>query len=266
MEIVAAGSVSDFTPSIQLNIRTKIAATAGVGVSAVDLTITAGSVVITATVNVPGGMLFTAVEAGLSASFSTTTTASALLGITVTSNPAVKGNSPLPPPSPAPPPVCNDVCNWSQLKKEPLLSQENMCIKYQPTSINAPLNPPTVAGEFDLYHCKQAEPGNQCPGDYQMCYGNTYYVAPTVATAASCPASLAGICGTCPNQDKCGKEAHCLKKKQKGKCHKKKLQKKCGRTCSAERVQRAVEKARKQQEKAARKAAKKAAKQSAQQG
>merc|ERR1711935_867511 len=119
----------------------------------------------------------------------------------------------------------------SQLKQEPLLSQQNMCTKYQPTSINAPLNAPAVAGEFDLYHCKQAEPGDRCPGDYQMCYGNSYYVAPTAASLA-CPASLAGICGTCPNQDK------------------------CGRTCSAERIQRAVEKARKKQEKAAKKAAK----------
>jgi len=168
--------------------------------------------------------------------------------------------SPSPPPSPAPPLACNDVCNWSALKKEPLLSQQNLCAKYQPTSINAPLNPPAVAGEFDLYHCKQAEPGDHCPGDYQMCYGNSYYVAPTAASQV-CSESLASICGACPNQDKCGKQASCLKKQQKGKCHKKKVQKKCGRTCAAERMQRAVEKERKRQEKAARKAAKQAAKQ-----
>ena len=70
-----------------------------------------------------------------------------------------------------------------------------------------------------------------------------------------CSESLASICGACPNQDKCGKQASCLKKQQKGKCHKK-VQKKCGRTCAAERMQRAVEKERKRQEKAARKAAK----------
>ena len=124
----------------------------------------------------------------------------------------------------APPLACNDVCNWSALKKEPLLSQQNLCAKYQRTSINAPLNPPSVAGEFDLYHCKQAEPGEHCPGDYQMCYGNSYYAAPTAASQV-CSESLASICGTCPNQDKCGKQASCLKKQQKGKCHKKKVQK-----------------------------------------
>ena len=96
-------------------------------------------------------------------------------------------------------------------------------------------------------------------------------VRPTRATrrctAASqvCSESLASICGACPNQDKCGKQASCLKKQQKGKCHKKKVQKKCGRTCAAERIQRDVEKERKRQEKAARKAAKQAAKLAAQQ-
>ena len=195
-----------------------------------------------------------------------TAAASALLGITLTSAPTVSRASPSPPPSPAPPLACNDVCNWSALKKEPLLSQQNLCAKYQPTSINAPHNPPSVAGEFDLYHCKQAEPGDHCPGDYQMCYGNSYYAAAPTAGSQACPESRAGICGTCPNQDKCGKQASCLKKQQKGKCHKKKVQKKCGRTCAAERMQRAVEKERKQQEKAARKAAKQAAKQAAQQG
>ena len=265
MRLVVAGELLDYTDSVQQKLQQQIAAAAGVNASAVALTLAAGSVVITATVYVPGGMAFTSVVAGLAASFSSMVTASALLGITVTSDPDIFGSSPSPPPSPAPPPVCNDVCNWSQLKKEPLLSQQNMCIKYQPTSINAPLNAPAVAGEFDLYHCKQAEPGDRCPGDYQMCYGNSYYVAPTAASLA-CPESLAGICGTCPNQDKCGKEAKCLKKKQKGKCRKKKLQKKCGRTCSAERIQRTVEKARKKQEKAARKAAKKAAQLAEQQG
>jgi len=150
-----------------------------------------------------------AVEAGLAESFTSITIASALLGITVTSAPTVSRASPSPPPSPAPPLACNDVCNWSALKKEPLLSQQNLCAKYQPTSINAPLNPPSVAGEFDLYHCKQAEPGEHCPGDYQMCYGNSYYAAPTAASQV-CSESLASICGTCPNQDKCGKQASCL--------------------------------------------------------
>ena len=108
-------------------------------------------------------MTVAAVEAGLAESFTSTTIASALLGITVTSAPTVSRASPSPPPSPAPPLACNDVCNRSALKKEPLLSQQNLCAKYQPTSINAPLNPPSVAGEFDLYHCKQAEPGDLCP-------------------------------------------------------------------------------------------------------
>jgi hypothetical protein len=266
MLLIAAGVVSDFTEAVMQNIRVIIAREIGdVAPAAVETSVTAGSVVITATVNVPGNMPFALAQDRLTSSFSSMAAASALLGITVTSDPAIFGNSPSPPPSPAPPPVCNDLCNWSQLKQEPLLSQQNMCVKYQPTSINAPLNAPAVAGEFDLYHCKQAEPGDRCPGDYQMCYGNSYYVAPTTASLA-CPASLAGICGTCPNQDKCGKEAKCLKKKAKGKCHKKKWQKKCGRTCSAERIQRAVEKARKKQEKAAEKAAKKAAKLAEQQG
>ena len=56
---------------------------------------------------------------------------------------------------------------------------------------------------------------------------------PTPTPTPSCPASLASICGTCPNQDKCGREAHCLNKRKKGKCHKKRVQKTCGKTCSA---------------------------------
>jgi len=264
IELVANEELSTFTLARQEKIQKAIAAAATttsvvIDWRAVRLQITAGSVIILATIDVPGSVTVASVEAGLAASFTSTAAATALLGITVTSTPAVRKASPSPPPSPAPPLSCNDVCNWSVLKKEPLVSQNKMCIKYQPTSINAPLNPPSVTGEFDLYHCKLAEPGDICPGDYQMCYGNSYYVAPASAT---CPEN---VCGNCANQDKCGKEASCLKKKQKGKCHKRKLQKKCGRTCAAERIQRDVEKERKRQEKAARKAAKQAAKLAAQQ-
>jgi len=264
IELVANEELSTFTLARQEKIQKAIAAAATttsvvIDWRAVHLQITAGSVIILATIDVPGSVTVASVEAGLAASFTSTAAATALLGITVTSTPAVRKASPSPPPSPAPPLSCNDVCNWSVLKKEPLVSQNKMCIKYQPTSINAPLNPPSVTGEFDLYHCKLAEPGDICPGDYQMCYGNSYFVAPASAT---CPEN---VCGTCANQDKCGKEASCLKKKQKGKCHKRKLQKKCGRTCAAERIQRDVEKERKRQEKAARKAAKQAAKLAAQQ-
>ena len=264
LELVANEELSTFTPARQESIQKAIAVAATttsvtIDRRAVHLQITAGSVIILATIDVPGSVTVTSVEAGLAASFTSTAAATALLGITVTSTPAVRKASPSPPPSPAPPLACNDVCNWSVLKKEPLLSQNKMCVKYQPTSVNAPLNQASANGEWDLYHCKQAEPGDLCPGDYQICFGNSYYVAPA---SASCPED---VCGTCANQDKCGKEASCLKKKQKGKCHKKKLQKKCGRTCAAERIQRAVEKERKRQEKAARKAARQAEKLAAQQ-
>ena len=260
LELVANEELSTFTPARQESIQKAIAlaaTTTSVTIDwrAVHLQITAGSVIILATIDVPGSVTVTSVEAGLAASFTSTAAATALLGITVTSTPAVRKASPSPPPSPAPPLACNDVCNWSVLKKEPLLSQNKMCVKYQPTSVNQA----SANGEWDLYHCKQAEPGDLCSGDYQICFGNSYYVAPA---SASCPED---VCGTCANQDKCGKEASCLKKKQKGKCHKKKLQKKCGRTCAAERIQGAVEKERKRQEKAARKAARQAEKLAAQQ-
>lgn len=183
--------------------------------SAVTITVLPGSVIILATIAIPGGFAGSAVEAKLASTLSTKQKASALLGITVTTDPSIKGVSPYPPPSPSPPPVCSQICNWSQLKVAPLLGQDSMCAKYQPRSINAPVwLEPTVAGEWDLYDCKQASPGsaNGCPGgDYFMCYGNKFYVAPSAASLL-CAESLAGNCGTCPNQDRCGKD--CQKKEE----------------------------------------------------
>merc|ERR1719261_1525586 len=93
IELVANEELSTFTLARQEKIQKAIAAAATttsvvIDWRAVHLQITAGSVIVPS------------VEAGLAASFTSTAAATALLGITVTSTPAVRKASPSPPPSP----------------------------------------------------------------------------------------------------------------------------------------------------------------------
>lgn len=265
MQFAAGGSVSDFTGAVLESLKGKIAIAAGVNKAYVTkLTVTAGSVIIFATIAVPGDTTAAAVTNSLNVALATKSAASAVLGVAVETLPTAGKVAPPPlaPPPPSPPPVCSDICNWSQLKVAPLQAHDELCAKKQLASVNAPFYGHDSNYEYDTHVCMLRSPGSSptgCPSDYFPCIGNRFYTAP--ANACPEPTQVAGTpgnCGVCANLDNCGMEQKCQKKKLKNKCSKKKVQKKCGQTCAIERIRRAVVKERKAQ-KRARKAARKAA-------
>ena len=87
--LTASGSVSDYSDTLILKLRSIIATAAGVDESLVTIRVTAASVIITATIFVPAGTTAAAVKDLLSASLGTAAAASALLGITVESAPTM---------------------------------------------------------------------------------------------------------------------------------------------------------------------------------
>ena len=117
--MTATGSVNDFDDAKKTLLESSIAAVAGVDASAVTVAITAGSVLITATIAVPASKTAEAVQTSLATKLSTADAASTELGIPVesvtniavttspatpvTTNPTSPKPSP-PPPSPSPPP------------------------------------------------------------------------------------------------------------------------------------------------------------------
>ena len=85
--LTASGSVSDYSDTSSL--QQKMATAAGVDKSRVTIVVTAASVIITATIAVPAGTTAAAVQTLLSSTLGTAATASASLGITVESAPAM---------------------------------------------------------------------------------------------------------------------------------------------------------------------------------
>ena len=115
--MTAEGSVSDFDDAKRTSLESSIAAVAGVDASAVTVAITAGSVLITATIAVPASKTAEAVQTSLANSLGTADAASTVLGIAVESVPSIvvttspttpvttNPTSPSPPPpTPSPPP------------------------------------------------------------------------------------------------------------------------------------------------------------------
>ena len=106
LSMTASGSVSDYSDTTAL--AASIASLAGVDASLVTIEVTAGSVVITATIATPATTTAAAVESSLTAALSTADAASTALGITVEDVPAVTiaapPSAPPSPPSPALPP------------------------------------------------------------------------------------------------------------------------------------------------------------------
>ena len=103
--MTAKGSVGDFDDAKRDSLKSSIAAVAGVDASAVTVAITAGSVLITATIAVPASTTVAAVQTSLSSTLGTAATASTVLGVIVESVPAITVAGPLPPAaSPSPPP------------------------------------------------------------------------------------------------------------------------------------------------------------------
>ena len=101
--MTASGSVSDFDDAKKTSLESSIAAVAGVDASAVTVAITAGSVLITATIAVPASTTVAAVQTSLSSTLGTAAAASTVLGVIVESVPAITVAAPLPDPSPPPP-------------------------------------------------------------------------------------------------------------------------------------------------------------------
>ena len=108
LTMTASGSVGDYADTTSL--RSSIATAAGVDASAVTIAITAGSVLITATIAVPASTTPAAMQTTLSSSLGTAATASAALGIAVVSVPTIIVAAPPPPPplSPSLPPPDSD--------------------------------------------------------------------------------------------------------------------------------------------------------------
>ena len=116
--MTASGSPSDYSDTTAL--ASSIADIAGVDASLVTITVTAGSVVITATIATPPSTTATAVESSLASTLGTAAAASSALGISVEGIPSVavlgappSAPSPSPAPSPAasseaPPPLSSD--------------------------------------------------------------------------------------------------------------------------------------------------------------
>ena len=77
--VVAAGEVSDFTPTVRLELREKVAAEAGVDVAAVTLTIEAASVLLTFEIALPASVDADAANAALTTQLADPAAASAFL-------------------------------------------------------------------------------------------------------------------------------------------------------------------------------------------
>ena len=96
LTLTASGSVSDYSDTKKAALRDLIAASAGVEPSMVSVTITAASVIITATITAPASDA-AKVQTSLSTHLGTADAASEALGITVESNPTIstsgKGDS-----------------------------------------------------------------------------------------------------------------------------------------------------------------------------
>ena len=85
---MASGDVSDYADTTSL--RQKIANAAGVDdISLVTISVTAASVLITATIAVPASSNAEAVQTSLASTLGTAAAASAALGITVESDPSI---------------------------------------------------------------------------------------------------------------------------------------------------------------------------------
>ena len=83
----ASGSVSDYSDTSAL--QTAIADNAGVDPSLVSISVTAASVIITATIKVPASTTADALQATLTSRLGTAASASTALGITVESEPTI---------------------------------------------------------------------------------------------------------------------------------------------------------------------------------
>jgi len=107
--VIVSGNVADFTPTVQLELRSKVATEVGVPVAAVALTVASASVLLTFDIAVPAGMNTAAATSSLATQLADPTTASTFLSvsslaISVQSIPsaptvAMTGVSPSPPPS-----------------------------------------------------------------------------------------------------------------------------------------------------------------------
>ena len=93
--MTVSGSVSDFDETKEASLRSSIAAVAGVDVSAVTIAITAGSVLITATIAVPATTAAAALQTTLFSALGTAAAASIVLGVIVESAPAITVAAPL---------------------------------------------------------------------------------------------------------------------------------------------------------------------------
>ena len=88
LTLTASGDVSDYADTTSL--RQKIANAAGVDdISLVTISVTAASVLITATIVVPASTTPAAVQTSLTSTLGTAAAASAALGITVESDPSI---------------------------------------------------------------------------------------------------------------------------------------------------------------------------------
>jgi hypothetical protein len=107
--VIAAGDVSDFTPSVQIGMRQAVADEVGVPIAAVTLTVEAASVLLTFEVVLPADVDALAAQSALATQLGSPAAASAFLAVTVesiaetpTSNlspsppPPAPGSSPLP--------------------------------------------------------------------------------------------------------------------------------------------------------------------------
>jgi len=87
--IEAAGDVSDYDTTRLATVRQGIASAAGVPPGAVEVAVSAGSVILTATISVPSGMTSNSVSSSLAVAMPDATTASSLLAVTVTATPTI---------------------------------------------------------------------------------------------------------------------------------------------------------------------------------
>jgi hypothetical protein len=104
MAVVAAGDVSDITPSIQLGMRQAVADEVGVPETAVTLTVSAASVLLTFEVALPASVSVSSAQSALSTKLATPAAASSFLAVTVESIAEAPQSTlpPLPPPPSAP--------------------------------------------------------------------------------------------------------------------------------------------------------------------